>query len=236
MAPFNRIAPDSIFGYFFCPSPFPATFLVFPLSAGVIVQNVLSHRARFLFLKCLLICCIVCLLGQQHGIWNYECIDYFTQYSLGLSGYEQPTTTGSCATTRPGRSRSREVIVGELWRSSPERELPWHHISCWKSKNTCSQDSFGIKEWIFQVFSFQLHEYDSNSTFERYRALLYGGLLESQQHEIALKGISAAAFRVLLKYVYTGCISLGSMKVRCRSKHPFCRGQNNRPWHCRRNC
>ena len=47
-----------------------------------------------------------------------------------------------------------------------------------------------------------------------YRALLFGGLLESQKSEIELKGISAAAFHVLLKYVYTGYVSLSNMKVK----------------------
>lgn len=45
------------------------------------------------------------------------------------------------------------------------------------------------------------------------RAMLYGGLLESQKREIELKDISASAFRMLLKYIYTGCISLCTMKV-----------------------
>lgn len=50
--------------------------------------------------------------------------------------------------------------------------------------------------------------------FHLNRALLFGGLLESQKSEIELKGISAAAFNVLLKYVYTGYVSLSSMKVK----------------------
>ncbi|KZS21506.1 BTB/POZ domain-containing protein [Daphnia magna] len=50
------------------------------------------------------------------------------------------------------------------------------------------------------------------SRSEYFRALLFGGLLESQKSEIELKGISAAAFHVLLKYVYTGYVSLSSMK------------------------
>ena len=45
------------------------------------------------------------------------------------------------------------------------------------------------------------------------RALLFGGLSESLQSEIELKGISAVAFRLLLKYIYTGCINLCNLKV-----------------------
>ncbi|XP_046452754.1 BTB/POZ domain-containing protein 9-like isoform X2 [Daphnia pulex] len=50
------------------------------------------------------------------------------------------------------------------------------------------------------------------SRSEYFRALLFGGLLESQKSEIELKGISAAAFHALLKYVYTGYVSLCNMK------------------------
>jgi len=50
------------------------------------------------------------------------------------------------------------------------------------------------------------------SRSEYFRALLYGGLLESQQQEIELKDINPTAFRLLLLYIYTGCINLCNMK------------------------
>ena len=45
------------------------------------------------------------------------------------------------------------------------------------------------------------------------RALLFGGMKESQQAEIELKGTSIAAFKGLLKYIYTGQMSLAILKV-----------------------
>ncbi|XP_034941957.1 BTB/POZ domain-containing protein 9 [Chelonus insularis] len=41
-----------------------------------------------------------------------------------------------------------------------------------------------------------------------FRALLYGGLKESVQQEIELKGTTLPAFKELLKYIYTGHLSL----------------------------
>lgn len=47
---------------------------------------------------------------------------------------------------------------------------------------------------------------------EYFRALLFGGLKESTQAEVALKVNSLPAFRHLLKYVYSGHLSLTSLK------------------------
>lgn len=41
-----------------------------------------------------------------------------------------------------------------------------------------------------------------------FRALLYGGLRESEQTEIELKETTLPAFKELLKYIYTGHLSL----------------------------
>ncbi|EAA04434.4 AGAP006714-PA [Anopheles gambiae str. PEST] len=46
---------------------------------------------------------------------------------------------------------------------------------------------------------------------EYFRALLYGGLQETKQHEITLN-IPLMAFRCLLKYIYSGSMSLMQMK------------------------
>ncbi|CAG9813737.1 unnamed protein product [Phaedon cochleariae] len=45
-----------------------------------------------------------------------------------------------------------------------------------------------------------------------FRALLYGGLKESSQTEIVLPDAPFEAFRVLLKYIYTGLMSLSLLK------------------------
>lgn len=44
-----------------------------------------------------------------------------------------------------------------------------------------------------------------------FRALLYGGLAETTQRDINLK-VPLEAFKGLMKYVYTGCMSLNKMK------------------------
>lgn len=43
-----------------------------------------------------------------------------------------------------------------------------------------------------------------------FRALLYGGLKESSQHEIELKGTTVPAIRGLLEFIYTGRISFAN--------------------------
>lgn len=45
-----------------------------------------------------------------------------------------------------------------------------------------------------------------------HRALLYGGLQEAHQSEIKLTNVPLEPFKILLKYVYSGKISLGQMK------------------------
>ena len=45
------------------------------------------------------------------------------------------------------------------------------------------------------------------------RALLFGGLRESHQAEVEIKDTNLTAFKVLLKYIYTGWVSLSSEKV-----------------------
>lgn len=50
------------------------------------------------------------------------------------------------------------------------------------------------------------------SRSDYFRALLYGGLRESQEREVELKGTSLAAFKILLKYIYTGHMTLASLK------------------------
>ncbi|XP_073981114.1 BTB (POZ) domain containing 9 [Rhodnius prolixus] len=50
------------------------------------------------------------------------------------------------------------------------------------------------------------------SRCEYFRALFYGGMKESKQAEIELHGSGGAAFKLLLKYIYTGRLSLGSLK------------------------
>ncbi|XP_023209936.1 BTB/POZ domain-containing protein 9-like, partial [Centruroides sculpturatus] len=45
-----------------------------------------------------------------------------------------------------------------------------------------------------------------------FRALLYGGMRESSQDVIELKGTSLVAFKILLRYIYTGRMTLTNLK------------------------
>merc|ERR1711893_490001 len=47
---------------------------------------------------------------------------------------------------------------------------------------------------------------------EYFRALLYGGMRESSQSEVKLVETPHVAFKHLLKYIYTGLLSLHSFK------------------------
>ena len=59
---------------------------------------------------------------------------------------------------------------------------------------------------------FNAHKVILAARSEYFRALLFGGLKESTQEEIELKGASLQAFKGLLKYIYTGHISLANQR------------------------
>jgi len=46
-----------------------------------------------------------------------------------------------------------------------------------------------------------------------FRALLYGGMRESTQHEIVMEETPLQAFKFLLKYIYTGKCQLSQIGV-----------------------
>lgn len=66
---------------------------------------------------------------------------------------------------------------------------------------------------MFSDNRFPAHKVILASRSDYFRALLYGGLKESQQSEIHMKSATIEAFKGLLKYIYTGQISLGNLKV-----------------------
>lgn len=45
------------------------------------------------------------------------------------------------------------------------------------------------------------------------RAMMYGGLQESHQNEVEIKDANLTAFKILLKYIYKGFISLHNENV-----------------------
>lgn len=46
-----------------------------------------------------------------------------------------------------------------------------------------------------------------------FRALLFGGMREMSQQEIELKDTNVNAFKILLRYIYTGRVNLTTLKV-----------------------
>ena len=83
-----------------------------------------------------------------------------------------------------------------------------------------NQSDYSDIELIVESERFCAHRVILAARSEYFRALLYGGLRESQHDNrtIEIKECKAAAFKLLLQYIYTGRISLIKEKV----KHPIC--------------
>ncbi|OQR73193.1 BTB/POZ domain-containing protein 9-like [Tropilaelaps mercedesae] len=58
----------------------------------------------------------------------------------------------------------------------------------------------------------QAHRVILASCCEYFRALLFGGMRESSQKEVELPNAPLKAFKLLLRYIYTGRVSLGTLK------------------------
>lgn len=59
---------------------------------------------------------------------------------------------------------------------------------------------------------FTAHKVILAARSQYFRALLFGGLRETTQQEIELKGTTLPAFKGLLKYIYTGHMSLANQR------------------------
>ena len=73
-----------------------------------------------------------------------------------------------------------------------------------------NQSDYSDIQLIVESEHFYAHRIILAARSEYFRALLYGGLRESQQdnHAIEIKECKSAAFKMLLLYIYTGRISL----------------------------
>ena len=73
-----------------------------------------------------------------------------------------------------------------------------------------NQSDYSDIELIVESERFYAHRIILAARSEYFRALLFGGLRESQQnnHPIEIKECKSAAFKMLLLYIYTGRISL----------------------------
>lgn len=55
-----------------------------------------------------------------------------------------------------------------------------------------------------------------------YRALLYGGLKESNQPEVEITEASVNSFKKLLEYIYSGRMNLSVLKVKLNVTNYIC--------------
>ena len=81
--------------------------------------------------------------------------------------------------------------------------------------NLYNQSDYSDIELVVENERFYAHRTILAARSEYFRALLYGGLRESQHdnHCIEIKECQSAAFRILLLYIYTGRVSLLKEKV-----------------------
>ncbi|XP_037027772.1 BTB/POZ domain-containing protein 9 [Bradysia coprophila] len=75
----------------------------------------------------------------------------------------------------------------------------------------CMSDDYSDVTFIVEEHKIPAHRVILAARSEYFRALLYGGLSESTQHDIRLE-IPLEAFKCLLGYIYSGFLSLSQMK------------------------
>ncbi|XP_031623823.1 BTB/POZ domain-containing protein 9 [Contarinia nasturtii] len=75
----------------------------------------------------------------------------------------------------------------------------------------CMSSEYSDVAFIVEGVKLPAHKILLAARSSYFRALLYGGLCETNQNEIELK-VPLEAFKALLEYIYTGCMSLAKMK------------------------
>ncbi|XP_055299673.1 BTB/POZ domain-containing protein 9 [Sitodiplosis mosellana] len=75
----------------------------------------------------------------------------------------------------------------------------------------CMNAEYSDVTFIVEGIKLPAHKIILAARSSYFRALLYGGLAETTQQEIVLK-VPLEAFKALLDYIYTGCMSLAKMK------------------------
>lgn len=73
-------------------------------------------------------------------------------------------------------------------------------------------DDYADITLIVEGQRFHAHKVVLAARSQYFQALLFGGMKESLQQEIELKETSLIAFKALLKYIYTGCMSLSNQR------------------------
>ena len=152
---------------------------------------------------------------------------------LSSERLDQPVKQSNCVTSHTcsrKASPSQTCVVSTL--SQGHRSLLSSHGDVHLSVvllpgNLFNQADYSDIELIVDLEHFYAHRIILAARSEYFRALLYGGLRESQHdnHTIEIKECKSAAFKILLLYIYTGRISLIKEKV----GHLFGRRNNG---HC----
>ena len=88
-------------------------------------------------------------------------------------------------------------------------------LCCLNAGNLFNQPDYSDIQLVVESEHFHAHRIVLAARSDYFRALLYGGLRESQvdNHTIEIKECKAAAFRFLLLYIYTGRVNLVKEKV-----------------------
>lgn len=105
----------------------------------------------------------------------------------------------SCLTTQPTKAKRNGEI--ELTQKFSEQ-----------LSQLCLNNAYSDVTFIIEDQKLPAHRVILAARSEYFRAMLYGGLSESTQSEIHLK-IPLKAFKILLKYIYSGNMSLAQMKT-----------------------
>uniref|UniRef100_S4RLR5 BTB/POZ domain-containing protein 9 n=1 Tax=Petromyzon marinus TaxID=7757 RepID=S4RLR5_PETMA len=80
----------------------------------------------------------------------------------------------------------------------------------------CGRDEFSDVVFVVDGTRFPAHRVLLAARCHYFRALLYGGMKESQpEAEVRLDDTTAEAFAVLLRYIYSGRVSLGELREEC---------------------
>ncbi|CAF4423282.1 unnamed protein product [Rotaria socialis] len=121
-----------------------------------------------------------------------------------MSTWEEHVLSNSPTNDRNNGSKSDETPREGLGEINHTSELT---IDFGKLYN---QSDYSDVELIIESEHFFAHRTILAARSEYFRALLYGGLRESQHdnHAIEIKECKAAAFKILLRYIYTGQINL----------------------------
>lgn len=106
----------------------------------------------------------------------------------------------SCLTTQPTKKVKRNGEI-ELTQKFSEQ-----------LSRLCLNNDYSDVTFIVEEQKLPAHRVILAARSEYFRAMLYGGLAESTQSEINLK-IPLEAFKILLKYIYSGNMSLAQMKT-----------------------